>query len=423
MLYKLFSPEAVTVTQVIPSSANAGSDFTVEVTITKGTLAGFAKLQQELPAGLTATNIESKGASFTFSNQTIKLIWTSLPAESEFKISYKVVVDPGASGEKSIAGKFSYIVDNVKASVEIPVSVIDIKLNSSTATIPPPAVTNTEVTSTPPPSPPATSESPKSAAIVNCSRNVPGEVEKEFTVELTIHKENVSGFAKLQETLPDGFSATSVENKGASFTFTEQKVKFVWVSLPEENEFKISYKVKINDNVAGTQSIDGIFSYIENDETKKFLIGPSSISVKDAIAKEPEVAKNVEEKKAAPQEKIKNDQTASAGKTKTPIIPITKVPSMQTGIQYRVQIAALHNNLNTNYFKTKFDITEEIYSEMHEGWNKHTVGAFDKYKSARDHREEIKTKGIEGPFVCAYNTGQRITVQEALMITNQKWYK
>ena len=69
-------------------------------------------------------------------------------------------------------------------------------------------------------------------------------------------------------------------------------------------------------------------------------------------------------------------------------------------------------------------MNENVNTEMHEGWIKYTVGKYDMYKMARDHRVEIwnKTK-IDDAFVTAYNNGQRITVQEALMIANQKWFQ
>ena len=55
---------------------------------------------------------------------------------------------------------------------------------------------------------------------------------------------------------------------------------------------------------------------------------------------------------------------------------------------------------------------------------KYTTGDFLAYKQARDGREEIKSNyTFPGPFVVAYNNGERITVQEALMISNQKWVK
>src|SRR5690606_19436931 len=85
---KIFTDDVSIKTQ-IPDKVSAGEEFTVELIINKGEVGGFAKLQQELPEGFTATAIENKNASFTFSDQKVKYIWMALPSENEFKISYK----------------------------------------------------------------------------------------------------------------------------------------------------------------------------------------------------------------------------------------------------------------------------------------------------------------------------------------------
>ena len=84
---------------------------------------------------------------------------------------------------------------------------------------------------------------------------------------------------------------------------------------------------------------------------------------------------------------------------------------------------ALHNAVDASSLAARYNISSKVNTEMAEGYTKYTVGSHNDYKEARDAREDMRNKGVAGPFVTAYNTGKRITVQEALMITSQKWYR
>ena len=112
-------------------------------------------------------------------------------------------------------------------------------------------------------------------------------------------------------------------------------------------------------------------------------------------------------------------KTAEPLKTKTNEV----VAKKEGNIVYNVQIGAFRNAIQSSVLSKKFNITETIKSEMNEGYSKFMVGVFSEYKQARSHREDIKQKGCNSAFVVAYNGSKRITVQEALMITNQKWFK
>lgn len=491
LIYQFFFADTVTITQNIPSSAKAGSEFVVELTINKGATSGFAKLQQDLPDGFIAVDKnENNGGSFTYSNNSVKLIWMSLPSDKEFKVRYTIKVPAGINGDRVISGKFSYVAENVKQTVEVTPATINIVGESTpvASTTTPPTTTEQPVatpTETVTPTPTSTPNVPTMANLsgneglsVSCSRKAPSNVNGDFLVELTINKGNLTGFAKLIEVLPTGFTAVSGESKGASFTFTDQKVKFVWVSMPTEPEFKVSYKVKIANVNNSVQVIDGIFSYIENDETKKYTIPTSQIGIgPDAVVPQP-VASNVtkeEPKKEEPKkEEVKKEdtttppptvvdnstlpkevpgvQTTPADNTKKPVetpvvaktttttttptttepvqtqdntkvLSATNVPVPQGDVNYRVQIAALHRAIEASALATRYNLFEPVITEMAQGFTKYTVGSHKEYKSAHDAREVIKSKGVVGPFVTAYNTGKRITVQEALMITSQKWYR
>jgi hypothetical protein len=121
----LFSQE-ITATQKIPASALPGTDFVVETTINKGSSTGFMKFFQELPAGFTAVDIESKGGSFTFADGGAKVVWIAPPQDPVFTISYRVTVAGGISGVQSMPGKISYINNNERQTFDFPAASITI---------------------------------------------------------------------------------------------------------------------------------------------------------------------------------------------------------------------------------------------------------------------------------------------------------
>ncbi len=121
-----------------------------------------------------------------------------------------------------------------------------------------------------------------------------------FTVEINVAKGDVSGFAKLQQQLPPGFTAEAMETANATFSFKDQKVKFLWMALPND-DFKVSYKVAVDASLSGNQIIDGTFAYIKDNETEKLVIPKDIIAIQ---------ANQAEAAKQAAMDKILADQQA-----------------------------------------------------------------------------------------------------------------
>ena len=119
-------PAEIRVSQETPAMMAAGSEVKVTVAVDKGELSGFAKLQIDLPAGMSATAIETKGASFTFADGKAKFIWMALPASPKFNISYTLKADATMSGSVNLNGKLSYIEDNERKTYDIPTSTVQI---------------------------------------------------------------------------------------------------------------------------------------------------------------------------------------------------------------------------------------------------------------------------------------------------------
>lgn len=417
-IYSLFLADPVTVKTNFPASAKPGSEFTAEITINKGQLAGFSKFQLELPQGLTAREGDSKGGSFSLTGQTAKIIWTSVPSSAEFTITMTILVDASAAGEKIITGKYSYIDNNTKQQAEIQpvtVSVASDAVATSAA-------------------PKDTTAAPEGIAAVSASRNIVVGSQGEYEVVVKLKKDGLKGFAKLQERIPAGFTAVGGSTDESSFSFSEQEnmAKFIWTSLPAREELTLSYKLTPKKDVVPPSPavLEGEFSYLEEQQSKKYLIAQQELP-----GTTPAIVTNTVTPDTTP-----TGTTAVTSATTTPVTTPTTTPvttetttaaatttditssQKNNNVYYSVQIGAYRKAMNVEAIASRFSLTG-VSTEMHNGLTKFVIGKHDEYKSARDARETVKSKGVSDAFVTAYNLGRRITVQEALMISNQKWFR
>ncbi|MBL8000729.1 MAG: hypothetical protein JNL05_02100 [Flavobacteriales bacterium] len=449
----------ITITQDIPATMQAGSEVKVTVTVDKGDLGGFAKLQIDLPEGMTATAIETKGASFTFAEGKAKFIWMALPAQPSFKVTYTLAVAPNANGSLPVTGKFSFIEDNERKTKDLPVTSVTIIPNAvaQSATEPEPAAAAAASTTEEAandvvfaggaaPVKSVTVENRSGIAPqqgkgnVGATRTITPITADEMLVEVIVRKGDIRGFGKLQETIPTGFTALEKSSDEAIFTAQDRIVKFVWLNLPARQELKVTYKLRANGQPEGEYTVNGEFGYLLNDETQKaivgsttFPIGPKALELIAAATPEPtkELRTATGSEQAAQPETAQHTEAQQPTQTaQEPVAaaPVTRptpsrIPSPETGVTYKVQITAAHREVGSAYFQQRHRYSGDFGIERHEGWIKYTTGRFNAYTEARDKRQAFISAGHDfpGPFVTAYNNGERITVQEALMLSNQKW--
>jgi cell division septation protein DedD len=432
-----FGDTPVTISGSFPKSVNVATEFTAEIKINKGNIGGFAKLQLEVPQGFSVKELESKTGNFSFANNIAKIIWTAMPNDPEFTVKFTLSADASASGTKIIASKFSFVNNNNKEVVEMTPAEMIIGDPSSSQTSPVAA-------SSPVPVGTSLDNPVEPNSNILCSRMITtGNTANEFNVEVKIKKGVIKGFAKYQEVLPAGFNAKAVKTNGSSFSVSDGKLKFVWVSLPNDEELLVSYILEKSDAALSDAKLDnGEFSYLENDQSKKIKfptdnIGNKSV-VSDVVKTETPVqtltvaAEPTTQPVAVNAEPVKTE-VVPVEPVKTESAPVTSIPpasqpkevvaKKEGNVQYSVQVGAFKNAIQSEVLSKKFNISETIKSEMAEGFSKFMIGSFNEYKQARNHREDVKQKGCSSAFVVAYNGAKRITVQEALMITSQKWFK
>lgn len=411
-----------------PAEIVAGVAFDVQVVISKGDVEGFARFQQKLPKGFSAELIDAETGTFSFEDQTVKFFWLIIPEKQDIVLRYRITTDPNISGKYSLDGIFSYI-DGDKKYAEMPMH--EIMITPSPLADASSDTTKIEMTALP--------------QIVCERKSVKVNSKGEIEIEILVNRGDLSmeQFAKIQETIPKGYEAQSIETKGGIFTYQNDVVKFLWMTLPKEQEYTVAYKLipKANTDLSNL-AIGGNFSYLVNGQTVEIQVKNTEKSIAQ-IVEEQLAYQQGEGVDNASSEAIGNETTENTNTTddntsasvenetadvsediNSQVETITTVKAGNTEVSYRVQIAAGHKSVKAVPYFSKLKVKEPISIEMLEGWYKYTIGGFSEYLQARNKRNNIWAQTpIKDAFVTAYNSGQRITVQEALMISNQTWYQ
>ena len=484
---KIFFGGDVRVEQKMQDIIQPGETLNVTLEIAKGDREGFAKWQQVLPAGFIASSVEMNGATFSFKNQEIKVIWMELPKSETFTIQYKIETSANVTGEHNLIGKFSFIEENERRDINSEMFILSIDpeaiadnsnadgetetnleassnsevvnetLNEATETTETTEEIAAEQTAVAIPSTQKTLNTSLSNVVttkatendlVSINREVKHIENGNYVVTLKINKSDLASFGKIEDYLPPNYAATALENADGIFSFKNNVMKILWMTLPQDKKIEVKYALKSTSDNLDSALIHGVFSYLNADQSvqnklaptrfKNFLV-PSQIA--DATTKDtPKIIENgAAANKTLSNEPISNatelandiSEEKTLAESENPnsdeklVEQITNIPAPETAVAYKVQIAASHKEVNQSYFTQRHGITETVAIEFHKTWYKYTIGSFPVYKQARDKRNQVWAgdNKINDAFVTAYNSGERISVQEALMISKQKWFQ
>ncbi len=114
----LWSQEVKVLHNLPPSLIN-GQNFDWEITIQKGTIGGFAKIQFDIPSGFGVEAIDIAEGTFTFESDKAKVVWVSMPATEAFKFRLRLHVPKNTFSAYMMTAKFHYLQNNVKKECEM----------------------------------------------------------------------------------------------------------------------------------------------------------------------------------------------------------------------------------------------------------------------------------------------------------------
>lgn len=161
------------------------------------------------------------------------------------------------------------------------------------------------------------------------------------TVEIEIEKNGVEGFARIQQPLPEGFTATLLQDGGADFSFDKQKVLFVWLNMPASPVIRVAYQISVSADISGAYTIkDGVFSFIQDTKIQKTPIPPAGLNVnvqpgtpvaaqQEPKPQEPLVAAQKPAEKDPPKVTVDRNAPAEPAPQK-PAEPAVKAPEPKT---------------------------------------------------------------------------------------------
>lgn len=241
-----------------------------------------------------------------------------------------------------------------------------------------------------------------SVLAVNCRRSIQSISANEVKVEIVINKDQLSSFARLAESIPEGSTIKYAKSEGGRLTIQDNKVKFIWLTLPQQTSITISYIVSTESLKEGNYTISGNFSYVDGGLTKEYEIPANNFTINSS--------------RIASTLSASASEAALINQVMTGNIFATTNTSKVT---YAIQILSTKDKLSADHF-SKNKVQQVKVETTADGTNKYIMGAYKSSNEAIATRDSLVKKGFNDAFVVAYNNNQRISLEEAKQLESNK---
>lgn len=240
-----------------PERIYSGTDFIVNVNINKGNVDGFGRLLIKIPSGFTPFEKVSQNGKFEYDGEQIKIVWLNLPSEKGFTVSFGVKAAPNMEGYQVFRGEMSIGTENGSYRAEARPHIVTVEKTDNIATGDEVKIEYSYI---------------KEKGVTTIRQKPYLDDNNIAVVNILVSKGELSGFGKIEETIPPGYIAEAKVSNSAIFVFNKsnRKVKYLWMNMPAVNQFVVSYILKPEEGRLENIPfiITGEFMYAEGSTSK-----------------------------------------------------------------------------------------------------------------------------------------------------------
>lgn len=228
----------------------------------------------------------------------------------------------------------------------------------------------------------------------------PGRYNK-VTVKINFGAEK--GFARFTQDFPVGINVVKDSLPSGDFSWSDNQLNLVWISLPENNHISFSYYIFPDRSMNGDIEINGRVVVITGGIAKKtYPIPVKSVIIGGLNGILPEEMKT----------KAGGKIVTNVTKNET-LFEEVKSPE-ESEMVYRVQVSVSSAKISEDELKRKLGIdrNEKITIVKTGNVYKYQAGDCSDPECAKDLLRRLEAKGINGVFVVAYRGSEQVKTEK-----------
>lgn len=215
-------------------------------------------------------------------------------------------------------------------------------------------------------------------------------------------------FVKWTEYIPEGCTCDVIEDAGASLRQTLNTQIFLWFQTESAEPLRPIYRLRCA-QAFEKSTLEGTLEVAFGTRTKTTDIAETVWTESDSLLNE---TMRLTQSSDPQSDAYAVDAQHGVG----------SVAASDQDVAFAVQLLANHRDLSANEWTEDVGFHGHTHTIRHEGWHKHLTDNVSTYAKARAMRSGIwASTAATDAFVTASLEGERITVQEALLITDQTW--